>query len=164
MMLPIIRRAAWTAAVALLVCLSGSAQSLRIMPSKAKPEGGGTLALRLELPRGAAPVALQWTFRFPAGVNVTLQDIAAGSSATAAQKSLTCSIQKDSAPGAQQFACVLAGGERTIPAGPVATVQYRIAAGAPAGSRKVRAEKEVAVNADLHHQELPDSEGVIVVE
>jgi hypothetical protein len=148
----------------MLVCFSSSAQSLRILPSKAKAGGAGTLALRLELPRDAAPVALQWTFRFPAGVIVALPDIAAANSATAAQKSLTCSNQKGSAPDAPQYACVLAGGEHPIPAGPVVTVHYRIAAGAPAGSRKVRVEKQVAVNADSHHQELPDSEGVIVVE
>src|ERR1035437_799087 len=103
------------------------AQSLSIAPSTVTRGASGSLLLTLESPQGKAPAALQWEFTFPPNVVVDLADIAAGSSAESAQKALTCrSVEKTKDAGqGSVYGCILAGGQKPIPNGPVAAVRYR---------------------------------------
>ena len=90
--------------------------------------GSGSLLLTIESPEGKAPLALQWEFTFPPNVAVDLADIAAGSAAESAQKTLTCRAVARTKDGAQGsvYGCILAGGQKPLPSGPIAVVRYRV--------------------------------------
>jgi hypothetical protein len=163
-----------TVILALLGSTAMWAQSLSVPPSTAKRGGSGSLLLMLDSPPGKAPVALQWKLVFSENVTVALADIASGSAAESAQKALTCSaIAKHANAGPTSvgptnvgptFVCILAGGHRPIPNGPVANVLYRISAGAPRLSGKVNVENIIGVAADSRKVEMGNVEGSITVQ
>jgi hypothetical protein len=98
----------------------------------------GSLLLTLESPQGKALSALQWEFTFPQNVVVDLADINAGSAAESAQKALTCmgaEQLKDTGKGSV-YVCILAGGQKPIPNGPIAVVRYRVPLEVPADRGK----------------------------
>ena len=125
----------------------------------------GTLLLTLQSPPGKAPLALQWEITFPQNVAVDLEDMVAGSAAQSAEKFLTCRAfekTKDTAQGSV-YGCILAGGEKPIPNGPVAIVRYRIPAEIRQISGKVRVGKALGVTADLKKIEIEGVQAAIVV-
>jgi hypothetical protein len=123
------------------------------------------LLLTLESPPGKAPAALQWEFTFPPNVVVDLADIAAGSSAESAQKALTCrSIEKTKDAGqGSVYGCILAGGQKPIPNGPVAAVRYRVPLEIRQIAEKVRVGKAIGATADLKRVEFEGAQAVITV-
>ena len=134
-------------------------------PSLVTRGSSGTLLLTLQSPSGRAPLALQWEFTFPQHVAVDLGDIVAGSAAESAEKSLTCRAfekTKGSAPSSV-YGCILAGGERPIPNGPVAIVRYRVPAEIKQIANKVQVGKAVGVTADLKKIEIEAVQAAIVV-
>ena len=141
------------------------AQSLSIPPSAAKRGASGTLLLTLESPPGKAPVALQWEFTFPPNVAVDLADIAAGNAAESAQKALTCrAVEKTKDAGrGSMYGCILAGGQKPIPNGPVAAVRYRVPLEIRPIAENVRVGKAIGVTADLKQVKLDSMQGVITV-
>ena len=126
--------------------------------------GSGSLLLTLESPAGKAPLALQWEFTFPPNVVVDEPDIVAGSAAESAQKALTCRPvrTKDSGQG-WVYGCILAGGKKAIPNGPVAIVRYRVPPEIRQIAEKVRVAKAVGVTADLKSVELVSTQAAITV-
>ena len=141
------------------------AQSLSIPPSTVTRGASGSLLLTLESPPGKAPAALQWEFTFPPNVVVDLADIAAGSSAESAQKALTCrSIEKTKDAGqGSVYGCILAGGQKPIPNGPVAVVRYRVPLEIRQIAEKVRVGKAIGATADLKRVEFEGAQAVITV-
>ena len=152
--------------VVLVLASAGAwAQSLSISPSTITRGASGSLLLSLESPRGKAPLALQWEFTFPPNVVVDLADIAAGSAAVSGQKALTCRAVERTKDGGQGFgyACLLAGGQKPIPNGPVAEVRYRVALEIRQIAEKVRVGKAIGATADLKRIELEGTQAVITV-
>jgi len=141
------------------------AQSLSIPPSTVTRGASGSLLLMLESPQGKAPAALQWEFTFPPNVVVDLADIAAGSSAESAQKALTCrSVEKTKDAGqGSVYGCILAGGQKPIPNGPVAAVRYRVPLEIRQIAEKVRVGKAIGATADLKRVEFEGAQAVITV-
>ena len=123
------------------------------------------MLLTLESPQGKAPLALQWEFTFPPQVVVDLADIVAGSAAESAEKALTCrGMEKTKGAGqGSVYGCILAGGQKPIPNGPVATVRYRVPAEIREIAEKVRVEKAVGVTADLKRVDLGGVQAAIIV-
>jgi hypothetical protein len=141
------------------------AQSLSISPSTVTRGASGSLLLRLESPQGKAPLALQWEFTFPPNVVVDRADIAAGSAAESAQKALTCRAVERTKDGGQGsvYGCILAGGQKPIPNGPVAAVRYRVPLEIRQITEKVRVGKAIGASADLKSVELEGAQAVITV-
>jgi hypothetical protein len=147
-----------------LVSAGAWAQSLLIPPSMVTRGGSGSLLLTLKSPEGKAPLALQWEFTFPPNVVVEAADIAAGSAAESAQKALTCRVvkTKDGAQGST-YGCILAGGQKPLPNGPVAIVRYRVPTEVRQIAEKVRVAKALGVSADLKSIELEGTQAAITV-
>ena len=140
------------------------AQSLSVAPSTVTRGASGSLLLTLDSPKGKAPAALQWEFTFPAGTVVDLADIVAGSAAESAQKALTCrSIEKKDASRSSAYACILAGGQKPIPNGPVAAVRYRVPLDIRQITEKVRVDKAIGATTDLKRVDLESVQTVITV-
>jgi hypothetical protein len=140
------------------------AQAFLIPPSIVTRGGSGALLLTLESPVGKAPLALQWEFTFPPNVAVDLTDIVAGSAAESAQKTLTCRPlkTKDSAQGSI-YGCVLAGGQKPLPNGPIALVRYQVPPEIRQIAEKVLVGKAIGVTADLKRVELASTQAAITV-
>jgi len=140
------------------------AQILLIPPSMVMRGGSGSLLLQLESPEGKAPLALQWEFTFPPNVAVDVADIVAGSAAESAQKTLTCRAvkTKDGAQGSV-YGCILAGGQKALPNGPIAVVRYRVPPEIRQIAEKVRVVKALGVTADLKSVELAGTQAAITV-
>jgi hypothetical protein len=156
-----------TAQGALLVLASAGlcAQSLSMPPSTVTRGASGSLLLTLESPQGKAPVALQWEFTFPKNVVVDLADIAAGSSAGSAQKDLTCRAVESAKDGGQGsvYRCILAGGQKPIPNGPVATIRYRVPLEVRGIAERVRVGKAIGATADLKTVEIEVAQAAVTV-
>jgi hypothetical protein len=110
-------------------------------------------------------VALQWQFTFPPSVSVDAADIVAGSAAESAQKALTCRAVGDAKEAAKSalYACILAGGQKPIPNGPIALVRYRVPKEIRQITEKVRVGKAIGATADLKANEIGTAEAAIVL-
>src|SRR5580704_2943111 len=77
-------------ALGLLTSFVGIAQdSLSLSPGSAPPAGSVALNLDLNSANGSAPAGLQWTFSYSPSA-ITSVSVAAGPSASAAGKSVSC--------------------------------------------------------------------------
>ena len=157
-----------TAQDALLVLASAyglCAQSLSMPPSTVTRGASGSLLLTIESPQGKAPLALQWEFTFPKNVVVDLADIAAGSAAGSAQKALTCRAVESAKDGGQGsvYRCILAGGQKPIPNGPVATIRYRVPLEVRQIAERVRVGNAIGATADLKMVEIEVAQAAITV-
>jgi uncharacterized protein (TIGR03437 family) len=91
-----------------------------------------SLNLNLAVSAGAQPAVAQWTFQFSPSI-ISVVAVGAGSSATAANKSISCTTASGSAT------CLAFGlDQSTIANGPVATAIFSIAPGTPAGSTPIQ--------------------------
>jgi hypothetical protein len=159
------KRANITGGVVFILASAGAwAQSLLIPPSMVARGGSGSLLLTLVSPEGKAPLALQWEFTFPPSVAVDAADIVSGSAAESAQKALTCRAvrSKDRVQGSL-YGCILAGGQKPIPNGPIAIVRYQVPPEVRQITEKVRVGKAIGVTADLKSVELESTQAAITV-
>jgi hypothetical protein len=121
--------------------------------------------LTLQSSAGKAPAALQWEFTFPPNVTVDLADIVAGSAAESGGKSLTCKLvggAKEAAKSAT-FGCILAGGQKPIPDGPIAVVRYSVPNVIREIQQKVHVEKVMGATVDLRAVRMPGIQAAIIV-
>jgi hypothetical protein len=140
------------------------AQAFLIPPSMVTRGGSGSLLLTLESPEGKAPLAMQWEFTFPPKVAVDVADIVAGSAAESAQKTLTCrSLRTKDGGQGSIYGCILAGGQKALPNGPIAVVRYRVPPEVRQITEKVRVGRALGVTADLKSVELPSTQATITV-
>jgi len=109
---------------------------------------------------------MQWEFTFPTGVSVEVSDITAGPVAEAAQKALTCRAVEKANANSQGaiYACILAGGQKPIPNGPIVAVRYRVSLETGKIEQKVHVGKALGATADLKRVEFEDTQGAITVE
>jgi hypothetical protein len=77
----------------------------------------------LQTSPGAAAAALQCDLVVPPAIEVNLAGLQPSSAATLAGKTLNCAAVKTSGV-AIRYTCILAGGESSIPDGPVISVNY----------------------------------------
>ena len=155
-------------ALSLVLALASTglwAQALSIPPSLVTRGSSGSLLLILDSPPGKAPVALQWQFTFPPNVSVDLADLIAGSAAESGQKALTCRGVGDAKEAAKSavYGCILAGGQKPIPNGPIVIVRYRVPREIRQIPEKVRVGKIVGVTADLKAIEMGAVEAAVVI-
>jgi len=153
--------------LALLVLLAGAflptfAQganpSLEISASTARRGASGSFLITLKPPVGGGVVALQWQLSVGAGVTIDTGDIMAGSAAESAQKSLTCAARE------RAYVCILAGGQKSLPAGTIAVVRYKVGAQAHVGAVTVRIERAVGTSADAKRVEIGSAEAAITIQ
>jgi hypothetical protein len=158
-------RANLTRGVIFILASAGAwGQSLLMPPSMVARGGSGSLLLTLKSPEGKAPLALQWEFTFPPNVVVEAADIVAGSAAEAGQKMLTCrAVKRNDGGQGLLYACILAGGQKPVPNGPVAVVRYRVPAEIRQIAAKVRVAKAIGVTADLKSVDLASTEAAITL-
>ena len=154
-----------TGGIVIILASAGAwGQSLLIPPSMVARGGSGSLLLMLQSPEGKAPLALQWEFTFPPNVAVDVADIVAGSAAETSQKALACRAVKvkDGVQGST-FGCILAGGQKPLPNGPIAIVRYQVPTEVRQITAKVRVAKALGVTADLKSVELAPTQATITV-
>lgn len=138
-------------------------QSLQVSQAAAARGETGSFLIKLASPKGKELVALQWEISAPPEITIDPGNIVAGSAAEGAQKSITCvSVQKQDR-GSQRYACILAGGKKSIGDGPVAAVRYNIRHGKSAGTVVVRIEKVMGVTGDLTKVDISDVDGPLKV-
>lgn len=138
---------------------SALAQQATISLSSGSTAPPGTLSINitLEPSGGAQPAALEWTLNYPASAIASV-DVAAGASATAAGKSVTCAAAHGSTK------CVLFGTNKNIlNPGIAATATFHIASGALDSLAPIQVAGVVA--ADANRTVIPSSasSGVITI-
>jgi hypothetical protein len=134
-------------------------QSLRVSSVAGKP--GETIAVEISLdaPAGKAPASLKWETVFPAQLlQVEGNGPSPSSAAKESGKSLTCSL-----PKAYSYVCILAGGQKPVGNGPIATFSFRIQPEAHFGGATVTVEHGEAVSGDAAQLALTDAEGLITI-
>jgi hypothetical protein len=116
-------RAALLTAIAanLLFVSSAFAQNyLSLNGGSASPGASAVMNLTLNSNAGSAPAGVQWTFAYPAA-EITSVSVAAGSSATSAGKTVSCSGSSGT------YTCIVAGTAAVIPGGTVAVATFQLA-------------------------------------
>ena len=162
------KRSVCRAVIGLCGVLISAAPGLRaqsVQPSSSVVSRGGSSSFRIEWTASADKpvVALQWSFRVPEGVRIAPDDIAAGSAAESAQKTITCSKTGKTTDLPSGFTCIIAGGEKPISGGPVAVVLYSIPATMSRGTIPVLIEKAIGVKADLTRLPIADAQNTITI-
>lgn len=117
----VIRPVAYLASIALAVTISAQTPWARLVTS-VRNESHSFLIL-LQTSPGAAPAALQCDVVVPPAIQINVADLRPSSAATSAGKTLNCAAVKTSG-AATRYTCILAGGESSIPDGPVISVNY----------------------------------------
>jgi hypothetical protein len=100
-------------------------QSLRVSFIRGEP--GETIAVQISLdaPTGKAPTSLKWETVFPVQL-LQVEGIGPSPSSAAKEsgKSFTCAP-----PKGYSYVCILAGGQKPVGNGPIATFRFRIQPG-----------------------------------
>jgi hypothetical protein len=134
-------------------------QSLRVSSVAGAP--GETIAMEISLdaPAGKAPASLKWETVFPAQLlQVEGNGPSPSTAAKESGKSLTCAP-----PKAYSYVCILAGGQKPVGNGPIATFRFRIQPGARFGAAAITVEHGQAVSGDAAQLTLTDAEGLITI-
>jgi hypothetical protein len=129
--------------------------------SSASGRPGEKVAVQLFLdsPSGAAPAALKWVMVFPARLLEVEEDgLTLGASANESGKSLTCAPREP-----YSYICVLAGGQKSIANGPVASFHFKIRADAHPGSALIKIDQVDAVTKDLKTLKLNGTETTVTL-
>jgi hypothetical protein len=125
------------------------AQSLHLSAASATPSGTAAVTLSLESPPGKEPLALQWEVVYPSPqLGAEGSDFTAGQAAKASGKSLTCA-GKPADADTYVYRCILAGGQKAIGNGPVATLTFHIRSAARTGTAAVQIQNAAGVSASL---------------
>lgn len=148
-----------------LVCVAMTAawgQTVQIPPVTVNRDSANILRL-LYTGRADQPVsAIQWELVVPKEVRIDAADVAPGTAAESAGKSISCSNRTTAA--GKLCICVLIGGVKPIPDGAIAIVKFSTAADAPTGAATVKLQKILAVSVDLKKMPLTDAAGTIKIQ
>ncbi len=102
---------------------------------------------------------MQWNLSLPPGVQVEAREAQAGEAAQAAGKSLFCAPVEKRKHAPEAMTCLVAGGNKTIAPGAVASFKYKTK-GKPA-SATVRVEMASAVTPALKKVPVASAQGDI---
>ena len=140
------------------------AQSLQVLPSVTSQKSSGSFRIQWTAAAAKPVLALQWNLRFPEGIQILPDDIAVGSAAESAEKSLYCSRVPRKTPGSmdESYVCIVAGGQKPISDGAVAVVLYSIRKGTAKGAFLVHIEKVLGVGVDTQVL-IADAESTITI-
>src|SRR2546423_12874756 len=123
------------------------AQALTVSPAAGVRGSVASVVISSTFPAGSEPVALQWELSYPSPqLGLENGDLAAGSAAARAGKSLTCVGRAENA-GTYVYRCILAGGGKEIPNGAAAVAAFRIRPQARPGPATVLISSALAVSA-----------------
>jgi hypothetical protein len=136
------------------------AQSLQIVPAPSRDDPN-TFRIMIVSPPENPVLALQWRVAVSKGAAIAADGIQPGAAAAAAMKELTCGAAESGGRDASAYVCILVGGRRPIPDGPVAVV--RLLARDRDSSVTVRMSAMKAVTIDTKAKIIPDIEAVIPV-
>jgi hypothetical protein len=149
---------------AFLICLPVCGQTLRISPLTVRRGATGTLVLSLESPAGKEPVALQFEFLYPAPqLSVDDSGLVVAGAAQTAGKSVTCAGRPEDA-GTYVYRCILIGGDKRLPQGPLVRIEFRVRAEAKLGRATVKLRRAQGVGADLKGLDLPSQEADVLIQ
>ena len=90
-------------------------------------------------------------------------DLVAASAAQSAGKSLSCAGRPEDA-GTYVYRCILIGGDKRLPQGPVVRIGFRVRAEAKLGRATVGLRSAQCVGADLKGVDLPSQEVDVLIE
>lgn len=151
----------WLAAACLVT--GAPAQTLRILPQTTF--AGEWVALEIAFqPAAGVLTALQWEVEIPAGA----LDLDGGPLARVplvvkdAGKSVNCAVSKKSAERLL-MPCILAGGQRPIPAGTIVVLSVKIGPKARAGAVSIRLQNALGVTGDLKQVPVAAAEGELTI-
>jgi hypothetical protein len=136
----------------------------RLQLSTAVASGGEEVAIQLSLvsPDGKTPLALQWDTSVPVALDIVDWAIPKGSAVEGLGKTLTCAAAERSAEKIPSR-CILAGGQKPIPDGPVAILRLRISRDVQAGSARIRLDQGIAASRDLKQVPLGPVETAVTI-
>jgi hypothetical protein len=143
-------------AAALAAGLGAQSPPFRLSTAVAKESK--SFLIRLDASAGNPTVALQCDLVVPAAVTVTLNDIQLGSAAATAGKKLNCAAAKASGV---RYTCVLAGGAKEIPNGPILVVYYAPPKQAGGPPVRIAIEKVLGVTAAGKAIPAPDTDAIL---
>jgi hypothetical protein len=134
-------------------------QSLRVSSVAGAPGETIAVEISLEATAGKAPTALKWETVFPAQL-LQVEGNGPSPSSTAKElgKSLTCAP-----PKAYSYVCILAGGQKPVGNGPIATFRFRVQSEARFGPATITVEHGEAVSGDAAQLTLTGAEGLITI-
>jgi len=139
-------------------------QALNLSPVSAAAGKVAPMTMTFKAPSGAEPTALQWEISYPSpqlGLEET--DVAIGSAAKAAGKTLTCHGRPLDA-GKYIYRCILAGGSQRVPSGPVAVFSFRVRASAQPGRATVQLSNTMGVSSDGKQTAVDSSQADILIQ
>ncbi len=155
----------WCTLLALVLLASSrtlAAQSLSLSGAAATRGEEVALELSVDSPTGKEPLALQWDFSIPATLVMVSCAMPPGSEAERVGKTLKCAAA-GKGEGTTESRCILAGGDKPIPNGPVAMVRLKISKEASAGAMRIRVGQGTAVSRDLKQVPLGPVEATVTV-
>jgi hypothetical protein len=155
-----IRRILFPVLLALPLC----AQDLRLQVEPGPSGRDGAIVVELESPPGKEPLSLQWDFSIPPAVQIDPRSASEGEAAGSVQKSPQCAVQVDYSGAKSQFCrCIVAGGLRALPNGPVAIVKYSALGKTKPGRYEVEIQKAFAVASGVKRAPLKNVRAQIVI-
>lgn len=140
----------------------GAAQSLRASAAGGSPGAWVVVQLSLEPASGQQLVGLQFEAVVPRPLEMEGQGARILLAAKDAGKSLTCAVAGKSAE-TQLLRCLVVGGQKAIPAGPLAVLSLKIGEKAPPGTVRIRFEHALAVTRDLKQLPVEPLEAAVVI-
>jgi hypothetical protein len=140
------------------------AQTLRVSPQTAR--AGEWLMVEIAFQPVTNPplTALQWEMDIPVrALNLDGAPLArAPLVVTDAGKSVNCAVSQRSAERLL-LPCILAGGQKPVPAGMIVLLSVKIGPSARAGTSRIRLQNAVGVTADLKQVPIEAAEGELTV-
>jgi hypothetical protein len=134
-------------------------QSLRVSSIAGSPGETIEVEISLDAPAGKAPAALKWETVFPAQlIEMEGDGPSPGGAAKESGKSLTCTTTKS-----YSYVCNLAGGDKPVENGLIATFRFKIRGEARIGAATITVEHGEAVSGDAAQMTLTDAEGLITI-
>jgi hypothetical protein len=138
------------------------AQSLQLTGATAKPGEWFEVRLSLNSPLESRPSTLQWETTVPYSQLTRLEENTPGTAATAANKTLSCSLKQKSDTTYTSI-CLLYGGQERIDNGEVSILRLRLAPDAQPGSFRIRIAGAIAVNPAAKPTAIDPAEAVVTI-
>jgi hypothetical protein len=141
-----------------------SAQTLQVLPQNAIAGEWVVLEIAFQPAAGPALTAVQWELEIPVsaldldGAPLTRAPLAVKD----AGKSVNCAVSERSAERLL-LPCILAGGQKTIPAGTMVLLSVKIGPGARPGAARIRLRKAIGVTSDLKQVSIEAAEGELII-
>ena len=149
----------------ILVCAipGASGQALRASPASAAAGQFAIVEIAFQPKQGQQVVALQFDAVIPRQLEVDTRSLPRLLLAVKnTGKLFNCAVPEKTADS-QRLRCIVAGGQKAIPAGPLAVLTLKVPEKAPPGAVHIRFEQALAVLPDLKQLPIDPSEGVVTI-